>query len=131
MGFASVVLYGGRILGTAQILMGLVLWIGLAPMLLPVHILNGLLLTVVLFAAAWIGHRAGAPLGVTLFAAAWALVLPAFGFAHPTILPGPLHWIVQAAHLVIGLVALALIERLARRARDARPRTRVARATGA
>jgi hypothetical protein len=42
------------------------------------------------------------------------LFVPVFGMTQARILPGDLHWIVQAAHLVVGLVAMGLAERLAR-----------------
>lgn len=130
MTFAAVVLFGGRILGGLQILMGFALWAGMASVLFPVHILNGILITVLLFAAAWIGHRSGSAVLTTVFAAAWALMLPVYGLAHAALLPGSLHWIVQVTHLLVGLVALVLIERLARRARGSGAGRRMRGAVG-
>jgi hypothetical protein len=38
----------------------------------------------------------------------YALILPVFGLTQATLLVGNLHWLIQAAHLLVGLGALAL-----------------------
>jgi hypothetical protein len=38
----------------------------------------------------------------------YALILPVFGLTQATLLVGSLHWLIQAAHLLVGLGALAL-----------------------
>jgi uncharacterized membrane protein YuzA (DUF378 family) len=50
---------------------------------------------------------------VALFALLWGLVIAALGFAQQGILMGDLHWIVRVVHLVIGLAAMPVAERLA------------------
>lgn len=37
-----------------------------------------------------------------------------FGITQQRILPGAFHWVIQVAHLFLGLVAMGLAERLAR-----------------
>ena len=39
----------------------------------------------------------------------YALIVPAFGLTQSTMLIGNLHWLIQTAHLLVGLGALALI----------------------
>jgi uncharacterized integral membrane protein len=53
---------------------------------------------------------------VALFAILWGFVIAAVGFAQQGILIGDLHWIVRVAHLIIGLAAMPIAERLAPRA---------------
>jgi hypothetical protein len=38
----------------------------------------------------------------------YALILPVFGLTQTTLLVDSLHWLIQAAHLLVGLGALAL-----------------------
>ncbi|HET8847074.1 MAG TPA: hypothetical protein VFN35_36770 [Ktedonobacteraceae bacterium] len=44
----------------------------------------------------------------------YALFVPFFGLNQFTILIGNLHWLVQLAHLLVGIGALALVDRIAR-----------------
>ena len=39
----------------------------------------------------------------------YALIVPVFGVTQATLLVGSLHWLIQTAHLLVGLGALALI----------------------
>jgi hypothetical protein len=43
----------------------------------------------------------------------WGLALPAFGMTQATMLIGPWHWIIQVIHLLMGLIALGVADRLA------------------
>lgn len=126
---ARIVLYAGRTFGLLQIVLGLLLWTGFGAAWLGLHMLNGILITLLLFAAAWFGVRAGASKGLVWFGVAWAVLLPVFGIMHPTLLAGALHWIIQVLHLVVGIVALGLIDRLAGAGRARRSRS-VGRVTG-
>ncbi|GCE08510.1 hypothetical protein [Dictyobacter aurantiacus] len=38
----------------------------------------------------------------------YALIVPVFGITQFNILPGNLHWLIQTAHLLVGLGAIAL-----------------------
>jgi hypothetical protein len=82
--------------------------------LIPVHVLNGLLFVALLEAQAALAARAGVSWRVAAPAAAWGLLVPVSGMTQTQILPGDFHWMVQVAHLVVGLVAMALADRLAR-----------------
>lgn len=45
----------------------------------------------------------------------YALVVPAFGLAQSMILVVSLHWLIQVAHLLLGIGAMLLIVRIERR----------------
>jgi hypothetical protein len=106
-----------RATGLLQLALGLAFWTGYLRVALPFHLFSGLLFVVLLLAQTGLAAWAGAPWPLVLVAFAWALVVPVFGLAHAALLPGHLHWIVQAAHLVVGLLAIGLAERLSAAAR--------------
>jgi hypothetical protein len=54
---------------------------------------------------------------------ALAIVIPLFGVVQPRILPGPEHWIVRTAHLLLGVIAMVMAARLARFVDSARTST--------
>ena len=39
----------------------------------------------------------------------YALIVPVFGLTQATLLIGSMHWLIQTAHLLVGLGALALL----------------------
>jgi hypothetical protein len=45
----------------------------------------------------------------------YALVVPAFGLTQTLILVGNLHWLIQAAHLLVGFGAMLLARRIEKR----------------
>jgi hypothetical protein len=45
----------------------------------------------------------------------YALMVPAFGMTQTLILTGSLHWLIQVAHLLVGLGAMALVMRIEKR----------------
>jgi hypothetical protein len=45
----------------------------------------------------------------------YALLVPVFGMTQTLILTGNLHWLIQIAHLVVGLGAMALVMRIEKR----------------
>jgi hypothetical protein len=101
-----------------QLALGLAFWTGRLLAYLPAHMLNGLLFVVLLEAQAALAAWAGVSWRLVAFAVAWGLVVPIFGMTQAEILPGAVHWTVQVAHLVVGLVAMGLAERLARGVQD-------------
>jgi hypothetical protein len=102
-----------RASGLLQLALGLLFWTGNLRVALPFHIFNGLLFVVLLLVQAGLAAWAGRPWPLVLFAVVWALFVPAFGMTQGAILPGDLHWLIQLAHLLVGLVAMGLGERLA------------------
>jgi hypothetical protein len=106
-----------RASGLAQLALGLLFWTGNQLALVPLHVLNGLLFVLLLEVQAAVAARAGVSSGLVLVSVAWGIVVPVLGMTQRQVLPGEWHWVVQVAHLVVGLVAMGLAERLALRAR--------------
>jgi len=107
--------------GLVQILLGLLVWTGRARGLIPLHLLVGVVLVLALWTLAALAARAGAAPGLVAFAALWGLLLPALGLTQTRLLPGDGHWLIQLLHLVVGLAAIGLGERLATRIERAAP----------
>lgn len=105
-----------RPIGVALLALGLLFWANLARALVPVHMLLGLLLVLLLWVQAVLARRAGVGRGLVALAATWGLVVPTLGLTQARQLPGDAHWVIQLLHLLVGLVALGLVERLATQA---------------
>lgn len=106
-----------RVIAVVEVGLGIVVWTGHGDALIPVHIAVGLLLVVDLWAAVFLGLRSGAPIGLAVLALVWSVGMPAFGLVQTNILTGDLHVAVQIVHLAIGLIAVGLVEGLARSSR--------------
>ncbi len=104
-----------RLTGGVQIFLGIVFWITDADGLIPIHIANGLLFVLSLWVLIYLAARAGAPAGWILFTTAWSLLVPILGLTQANLLVGPDHWIIQVIHLLVGVGAIGLGERLASR----------------
>jgi hypothetical protein len=101
--------------GLTLLLLGILFWTGRALGLLPLHMLLGAVLVLLLWLAAGLALRTRVSLGLILLTVAWSLIMPAFGMLQMQLLPGRLHWLIQLAHLVIGMIAIGLGHGLARR----------------
>lgn len=106
-----------RVDAAALILLGILFWTGNADALIPVHMTLGIALVLVLWALAVVAAITGANLGLVALAFVWGLVTPALGLTQTRLLPDQGHWIIQVAHLLVGLTAIALAQLLARTAR--------------
>jgi hypothetical protein len=102
-----------RASGLAQLALGLLLWSGNMA-LLAVHIPNGFLFVLLLEVQAGLAAWAGVNWRLVVFAVLFGLFVPYFGMTQSQLLPGDLHWVVQVAHLLVGVVAMGLADRLAR-----------------
>jgi hypothetical protein len=107
-----------RATGFLQLALGLVFWTGNLLVAVPFHLFSGMLFVVLLLVQAGLAAWSGAPWPLILLTAVWALFVPVFGVTQGAILPGDFHWIVRVAHLLVGLVAMGLGERLAASARE-------------
>jgi uncharacterized membrane protein YczE len=101
-----------RLSGMTLVVLGLLFWTGHALQLVQFHMLVGVLFTVAYFAIVIAAARDGLALGPALLAALWGFILPTFGMVQTRILPGPTHWIVRVAHLLVGVVAMGIADRL-------------------
>src|SRR5215212_1236842 len=103
-----------RLIGVIMIILGLLFWTGNALTLIPVHMLLGLVLVLLLWALSFLGVRAGVQIGFVALVIVWSLILPALGMTQNELLPGTWHWIIQVLHLLVGVGAIGIAERLAR-----------------
>lgn len=106
-----------RLTGAAQVLLGLLFWAGLVRNLVLLHMAIGLAFVVGIWAVAGLAGRAGAGAPRVALAVGWGALVLWFGIVHPRLLPGAMHWIVQLAHLLVGIAAMAIAGHLAGRAR--------------
>lgn len=103
--------------GAILIILGLIFWTGNADALIPVHMALGIALVLALWTLAALAATSGVNLGLVAVAFIWGLVTPALGLTQTRILPTQGHWIIQVAHLLVGLTAIALAQMLARATR--------------
>jgi hypothetical protein len=101
-----------RIAIALQIIVGIALWTGHWMSLASVHMIVGLLYVLMLWGVAGIAISQHRSTGLAAFAFVWGLVIAAFGMAQQGILVGDLHWVVRVMHLVIGIAAMPVAERL-------------------
>jgi hypothetical protein len=109
-----------RITAVIQIVLGVLFWTGNLVNLVPVHMLIGLVLVLSLWALAVMALVSGANRGLAALALVWGLIVVALGMMQSQLLPGSLHWIIQVLHLLVGLAALGMAERLAAGIKGAR-----------
>jgi len=93
--------------GLGALALGLLFWIAQID-LINIHMLLGLtvalaLLVLSIVMAATKGMRLLGAVGIV-----YALLLPVFGLTQSGILIGSMHWLIQAAHLLLGVGAVAL-----------------------
>jgi hypothetical protein len=110
-----------RVAGIAQLILGTLFWTGRASRFIPAHMAIGFLLVLGLWTLAVIALSTRRRRGLAAFALLWGAALPLFGMTHPAMLVGPQHWIIRVVHLLMGVVALALADRLARASLAASP----------
>lgn len=102
-----------RIFGASALALGLAIWLGYARSLILLHLGFGMGLALSLVAVSWIAWMKTGRGGLAVFGAAWGIFIWAFGIMQPQILPGSLHWIVQLAHLLAGMIAIGVGVQLA------------------
>ncbi|HEY1456702.1 MAG TPA: hypothetical protein VGG31_09395 [Candidatus Dormibacteraeota bacterium] len=126
MKLATVAQWTVRICGLVLIVLGALIWTGHGDQLVDVHETFGILLVIGLWTLAFLGARAGLPVGLVVVAFVWGLIAPALGLTQANILNNGWHWVIQVIHLLIGLGAIGIAEQLGRRIRKATPATTAA-----
>ena len=114
----SILLWTIRITGVIQIVLGMAFWTNNLYNLLPVHMLIGVILVMALWILAGLAARMGASLGLVALAFVWGLIVPILGIMQTQLLPGQAHWVVEVVHLLVGLIAIGLGDRLAKESRQ-------------
>jgi hypothetical protein len=110
----TVLLLLGRLLGVVQIVVGVCLWFGLLAGAVAFHMAVGSLFVLVIWIIFLIALFALPSRGLPLFALLWGALVLWFGMAQTTLLVGSAHWAIRLAHLLVGLAAMGLMERLAK-----------------
>jgi len=113
-----------RLSGLTAIVLGVLFWTGNARVLIPVHMLIGLVLVLSLWTLALLAARAGVDRGLVALAAVWGLIVPVLGLTQGELLPGDYHWVVKVVHLLVGLGAMGEGDGLAARIKQAPVRRR-------
>ena len=109
-----------RITGVLLLILGLLIWVeGMRNLVMP-HTWLGLVLVISLWVLAATAARLGAPVGLAAGLAVVALIVVVLGMTQNSLLPGPLHWIIQVLHLLIGMAAVGMAEALSGRLRRVR-----------
>ena len=103
-----------RVALVVQLILGIIVWTGHGDSLIPIHIAVGLILVVDLWVAVALGLRSGAPLGLAILALVWSVGMPVFGLVQANLLQGDAHVAIEVLHLVVGFIAVGLVEALAR-----------------
>src|SRR5215472_13429654 len=73
-----------------------------------IHMLLGLIVALSLLILGIVGVSTSGMRLLGAIGIVYALLVPTFGVTQATLLVGSLHWLIQAAHLLVGLGALAL-----------------------
>jgi hypothetical protein len=102
--------------GLLALVLGLAMWAGMLTGQTSLHMLVGIGLVAALWVTAVLAGRAGAPTALVGIAIAWGVLVAVFGMIHGSLLVGDMHWIIQVAHLLIGVVAIGFGEMLVARA---------------
>lgn len=113
--------YSVRLAGVLALALGLALWGSRLHGLLNLHMALGVAVVLGLWGLAALALRRGASRGLAAGALVWGLATLALGPTQAGLLMGSLHWVVQVAHLLLGLGAIALAAVLARSLVTSRP----------
>lgn len=107
----KILLMLARLLVTAQIVLGLLIWFGKISFT-QIHIALGSLFVLDLWLLAVIALFALSARGLSLFSLLLGGVIMWLGVAQRTMVLGSAHWAVRVVHLLLGVSAMALIEPL-------------------
>ena len=102
-----------RLLGLIMVVLGLLFWTGNALNFIGLHMLLGMVLVLLLWAQAILAARSGVSPGLVALAIAWGIIVVALGMTQTQLLPGDAHWVIRALHLLVGIGAVGIAERLA------------------
>ena len=100
------------ITGLFQLVLGIILWTGHLRGLVNLHMIVGSLFVLGLWVLAGAGGRARAPIGLVITTLLWGVIVLVFGMMQSRLVLGRHHWVVQVAHLLVGIIAMGLAGRL-------------------
>ena len=106
--------------GIGTQLQGWLNWIANSTGFISTHMVLGIAFAVLLLALSLIQLLTGRMRLLGASGIVYTLILTALGFTQTGLLVGPMHWLIQTAHVVIGFGALVLVQVIS--VRDARLR---------
>ena len=101
-----------RVTVLVNLVLGIIFWTGNADSLQLLHIILGLLAVVSLFTIGIAQGLRGGSFGMALATFAVGFLLAFVGLFQTRWLTGSNHWIIQVIHLILGLAAIGLGERI-------------------
>lgn len=104
-----------RLAGVAALVLGLLLWFDYPGSLLRPHMILGAITAISLALIALLASAAGVGILTTLTGFIWAALTLVVGYNQNALLIGSNHWIIEAAHLILGVGAIGLGETLVAR----------------
>lgn len=104
-----------RVLVLVLLVMGVMVWMGHVN-LVQGHIGLGFLFALLVLLQGLLGGLAGAGWGLAGWSVVWAVLLPVIGLGQRAVMLGGAHWVVQLVHLLFGLAAMPIVERIGKRA---------------
>lgn len=107
-----------RLSGLLLIVLGALIWAGQSSLAQP-HAALGMLFVLALWCLAALSFRTRAGMALGFRAVIWGFIVFLFGIMQVQMWPGPLHVYIRIAHLIIGLIAIAIGEMLGARIRRA------------
>ena len=112
MSVSRILLVFMRAAMAVQVILGIGFWTGHWANLVNVHMAIGTLFVVALWVIAGIAAAHERPVGLVAFGFVWGVVVLALGMMQQRILIGDLHWMIRVLHLVVGIAAMPIAERL-------------------
>jgi len=94
--------------GLLELVQGIAIWSGAFPEVVPIHMAIGYGLALILWVLAILGALTRAPVSLVVLGLVWGVLMPALGEAQAGLLPGGAHWVIEVAHLLVGLAGIAL-----------------------
>lgn len=103
------------LVGIALIALGAAFWSGRLLGLVQLHMLLGAVFVLCMWALAALALPTRSARGLAAAVLVWSLIVPLVGVEQLRFPTGHLHWVIQATHLLVGLIAMGLGHALARR----------------
>jgi hypothetical protein len=113
MSVSRILLVFMRAAMAVQVILGIGFWTGHWAGLVNAHMAIGALFVITLWVIAGIAAAHGRPGRLVALGFVWGVVVLALGMTQQRILTGDLHWIIRVLHLVVGIAAMPIAERLA------------------
>lgn len=109
--FMRILMLTGQLAGVGAIILGLLNWF-FHISFIEIHMLFGVIVTLALLTVGLLAVFTRELRALGIVVVVFALIVPMFGINQVQILMGNFHWLIQVAHLLVGMAAVTLIERI-------------------